>query len=398
MKKRLSFFIVLSLLFLLALPSFTIYKLNKSVPHKISLSENKKIEINLGAFISAKNKTDYCFSENGRLFVSCPTEESYRIDLRLFGLIPVKSMTVSGNAERLYIPSGQAIGIKLYTDGVLVVAINQDHPAYAVGIRIGDIITHVNDVRILNAVHFSSLINKEAKKGANIKIAFNRAGEKKQSFVTPTYSDGEYKIGAWVRDSSAGIGTMTYIDAESSTFGALGHAVCDSDTGSMLAVMQGRITSCSIIDAVKGEKGAAGRLCGVLQAADIGSVYKNCGAGIYGSIDAENISEAKPVRALSRFEIHEGDATILATVDDSGPSEYKVVIEKINLSDEAGASMIIKIADERLISKTGGIVQGMSGAPIIQNGKLAGAITHVFLNDPTRGYGIFIENMLDAAK
>lgn len=392
-KKRLTFFTVFALLFLLALPSFSLYKLNKSIPSQISLTDDKRLEINLGTFVSASAQADYCFSEKGRLFISCPENESYSVSLRLFGLIPVKHVTVSAAAEGVYMPSGQAIGIKLYTDGVLVVGLSENLPAYAAGIKTGDIITHIDGVRVLNAVHFSSLINKSGEKQTT--ISFIRGNDKCEVSITPVFSEGEYKIGAWIRDSSAGIGTLTYVNASDSGFGALGHGICDSDTGKLLTVMQGRITGCNIIDTVKGQKGSAGRLCGVLQTADTGSIYKNCAIGIYGSVDKEAVYTAKPVPAASRFEVHEGEATILATVDENGPEEYSVLIEKINTSDNSGASMVIKITDEKLIEKTGGIVQGMSGAPILQDGKIVGAVTHVFVSDPTRGYGIFIELMLN---
>ena len=330
------------------------------------------------------------------MVLSCPENSAYSVDFNLFGLVPVKTLKVSSYEDGLYMPSGQAVGIKLYTDGVLVIGLAENLPAYNAGIKVNDIITHINDTKVLNAVHFSALLNKN--ENAPLTLTAIRDGSTFNVDVTPVYTENEYKIGAWVRDSSAGIGTLTYVEAKTQSFGALGHGICDIDTGSTLTLMQGNLTDCEIVDIVKGEKGAAGRLCGVLSGGEKGVIKKNCELGIYGNLDPTAVYTAEPVPIASRFEIREGEATILATVDTGAPEEYSVYIEQINTADNSNTSMVIKITDERLIQKTGGIVQGMSGSPILQNGKLIGAVTHVFINDPTKGYGIFIENMLAEAE
>ena len=395
MKKNFTFFSVIALLFLLALPAASAYKIKCAIPSDICLTQNKNLKINLGGFVKADAENS-SFFKNGSLTLTCPENKSYTVDLKLFGVVPVKSVKVSAAADKSICPSGQAIGIKLYTDGVSVIAVSKNSPADKANIVCADVITHVNDEKIFNAVHFSTLIN--AGKGKETKITFVRSGKKEEVVLTPVYQNGEYVIGAWVRDSSAGVGTLTYVNALDNSFGALGHAICDNDTQLILPLMQGSITKCNIIDTVKGEKGLPGRLCATLDNSDTGEIIKNCSLGIYGKTDLKQITTASPMPIATRYEIHEGEATILASVDENGPAKYSAVIEKVNTADMRGSSMIIKVTDKRLLEKTGGIVQGMSGAPILQDGKFAGAVTHVFLNDPTRGYGVFIELMLNEAE
>ncbi len=396
MKKRFVFLFILALFFLIALPLFGAYRLKTALPSKVYLSENGSLKINTGSFIFAPKSDNYTKTAS-EIVLSCPREDSYEIDLNLFGIVPVKTLTVASYDENLYMPSGQAIGIKIFTDGVLVISIEENLPAYDAGIKPGDVITHINGVKVLNSSHFSSLL----KKSKADKITINAVRDKVPYSVclNAINADGDYKIGAWVRDSSAGIGTLTYIKADDLSFGALGHGICDIDTGSLLTLMQGSITDCEIVDTVKGKKGSAGKLCGVLKTGDKGVIEKNSDIGIYGTVKKDiDFSKRQGVLAATRFEVCEGEATILATVNSSVPEEYKIYIEQVNTQDETGGSMVIRVTDDRLIKKTGGIVQGMSGSPILQNGKLVGAVTHVFLNDPTRGYGIFIENMLEEAE
>lgn len=357
MKKKITLFSVLTLLFLLALPGLGAYKLSRAIPSDIYLTKDKNIEINVSGFVSAVSKENPdCSAASGKVVLSCPENSSYNVDLKLFGIVPVKTLTVSSSDSNYYIPSGRAIGIKLYTDGVLVIALSENLPAEEAGIQVGDVITHINGTKVLNASHFSSLLTQN--KQALAVISFMRGNTKHSAAVSPIYSENEYKIGAWVRDSSAGIGTLTYVD-QNQSFGALGHGICDVDTGDLLTVMHGSITDCEIIDTVKGKKGSAGKLCAVLKGSDTGIIAKNTDFGIYGQTDSDKRSAKEAMPIATRFEIHEGEATILSTIDSGGPKEYSVCIEKINTADTTGASMEIKVTDENLISKTGGIVQGM---------------------------------------
>jgi len=220
-----------------------------------------------------------------------------------------------------------------------------------------------------------------------------------ETTLTPALSrsDGSWRGGLWVRDSSAGIGTMTFYDPESGLFGGLGHPVCDVDTGDILPLAQGEIVDVEITGVTEGLPGALGQLRGsFLHKEASGVLLSNTQAGVSGQLYRAPAGEAMPI-AL-RQEVKAGRAEILATVEGSTPQRYAVIIEKVNLSDENPTrNLTLRITDETLLRATGGIVQGMSGSPIIQNGKLIGAVTHVLVNDPTRGYGIFIENMLEAA-
>ncbi len=393
MKKKLTLFTILILLFLLAFPALSVYKLNRTIPSDIYLTKDKNAVIDLSGFVYASSETN-CLYDSGKVVLSCPDKASYSVNLKLFGILPVKKLTVSSSENERFMPSGQAIGIKLYTDGVLVIKINENLPADIAGIKVGDIITHINGTKVVNASHFSSLLNENKQNTAIISYTRNSASYTVE--LIPSYSQNEYKIGAWVRDSSAGIGTLTYVSPDGS-FGALGHGICDQDTSDLLTIMHANVSECEIVDCEKGEKGNPGRLCGILKPNELGILSNNSYTGIFGQIDKNAVSLKEPIPIATRFEVQKGKASILSTIDHSGVKEYSVLIEEINTASDGENSMVIKVTDENLIRKTGGIVQGMSGSPVIQNGKLVGAVTHVFVNDPTRGYGIFIENMLAEA-
>ena len=394
MKKKFTLFTILILLFLLAFPALSVYKLNRTIPSDIYLTKDKNAVIDLSKFVYASGEAN-CVYNSGKVVLSCPEKSSYNVDLKLFGILPVKSFTVSSAENRTFMPSGQTIGIKLYTDGVLVIKINKNLPADIAGIQVGDVITHINGTKVLNAAHFSTLLNENKQNTASLTYQRNLSSYTVE--LVPQYSKNEYKIGAWVRDSSAGIGTLTFVSPDGS-FGALGHGICDQDTSDLLTLMHASVSDCEIVDCEKGKKGSPGRLCGVLKANDFGHLNKNTYNGIFGQIDKTRLSLKEPIPIATRFEIQKGNASILSTVDNNGVKEYSVTIEEINTASDAETSMVIKVTDENLLQKTGGIVQGMSGSPLIQNGKLIGAVTHVFVNDPTRGYGIFIENMLSEAE
>ena len=224
-----------------------------------------------------------------------------------------------------------------------------------------------------------------------------------QTEIVPIYSekDNEYKIGTWIKDGTQGIGTLTYVDPETLDFGALGHGITDSDLKKLIPIKQGEITKASITSIKKGEKGEPGEISGIIEYSDpsiIGSVSQNTSLGIFGKINDNGVDYLchKKIPVAFQNEVHEGKATILASITGEGVGEYEVYVQKVaQYSTEPTKGMIVKITDERLLDLTHGIVQGMSGSPIIQDGKLIGAITHVFVQDPTKGYGIFIENMLN---
>ena len=306
---------------------------------------------------------------------------------------PIKRAVVTEQERRYVIPGGIPFGIKVMSDGVMVVSTADGSPAKQAGLKEGDVITSVNGTEVFTNTELSEAI--QMSEGC-AEIVYKRGGSEISTSVETRLSDGVPKIGAWVRDSAAGIGTLTFIDPQAGTFGGLGHSVSDPTTGNAVPLRSGEITSADIYDVVKGEKGCAGELCGaILPDSEIGGVTKNTPTGIFGYYNGKICGEAVPV--AFRQEVKTGEASILTTIDGDEPREYSIEIERINLPDLLGSKgMLIRITDPALLEKTGGIVRGMSGSPIIQNGRLAGAVTHVLLSDPARGYAVFAESMLEA--
>ena len=302
------------------------------------------------------------------------------------------------------VPIGHTTGIKMYADGVVVIDTTRvptqngdKNPSF--GIEKGDVITKVNGKTIKNSEEFRDTVRKNGEKP--IKLTVKQENRVKECTLTPVIdTEGECKLGIWVRDSMAGIGTITFYDPQSNTFGALGHGICEGETGVLIPFKKGSVMESTVEDVKKGIEGEPGELRGNYNLKeDYGILLSNTRQGIFGKTnDKEKFSGKSPMPVAGKNEVKCGPATILSNVDGDNVEEYKIEIVKIFPSGENDTkNMVIKVCDEKLIEKTGGIVQGMSGSPIIQNGKLIGAVTHVLVNDPTRGYGIFIENMLDAA-
>ena len=348
------------------------------------------------------------YDMNEPLTLATENSGSTSISLDLFGLIPVKDIDVMVREEIMLYPGGQSIGVMLYTDGALVVGSSvvecadgtQINPSEAAGLEAGDIIRAVDGVKVENAKHLALLVNET--KEHKLTLTVERDDMEKQLLIEAAEdSAGEWKLGVWVRDSTAGVGTLTFYDPESGAIAGLGHAITDVDTGSMLRVKNGEIILSEVTEVVKGKEGEPGDLKGLFDPREevIGYISENTEFGIFGKgeMSIEN-GLCGPIPAGSRDELKEGEATIYASVDDSGVKEYSCRISEIaKHRSREQKNFVVTITDEELLERTGGIVQGMSGSPIIQDGKLVGAVTHVLVNDPTRGYGIFIENMLEAA-
>ena len=303
------------------------------------------------------------------------------------------------NGTLVYI-GGYPIGLKLYADGVIVVgteAIDTDrgniNAAENAGFKIGDLIKTVNGKTVNSNLFVSEIIAESA--GEELSFGVMRNGEYLNINFKGEYSvsENKYKAGLWIRDSSAGIGTVTFC-TQDGLFAALGHAVCDIDTKETLPISRGECTDAKITGYIKGKVGTAGELCGYLETKKTGVIYSNRSIGVYGAFDdiPENC-ELYPI-ALPE-EVETGHATIITTLENGEKETYNIKIEKIHHDDENAKHLVIKVTDNTLLDKTGGIIQGMSGSPILQNGKLVGAITHVLVDDPTRGYGIFAQTMLE---
>lgn len=314
-----------------------------------------------------------------------------------------KIEVVSPQSKSL-IPLGRTTGIKLFSQGTMVIGFAADHavktPAEAAGLKIGDVVTEANGAAITSNEDFMKALSQATQPEIQLKIL---RGNQKLSLTVKGERDDSagYKIGAWVRDSLAGIGTITYVDPENGAFGALGHGVCDEETGTLMPIGGGSIMRSAVVDVKKGQSGAPGELVGEYDLVnDQGILYSNTGSGIFGCLqDKKLYDQSQAVPVASKNEIKEGKAQIIANVENDKTEVYDIEILKLYSDDDGtGRNMMIRVTDEKLIQKTGGIVQGMSGSPILQNGKLIGAVTHVLVNDPTRGYGIFIENMLDTAQ
>lgn len=348
----------------------------------------------MGAFleISPENTAAEAFGEDGG------TE---RATVRLFGFIPIKEAEVKHTDAPVLIPGGSPIGIKLLTDGVVVVSTKavygDDSPAVEAGIEPGDCILKANGEILASSGRLAEIIM--SSHGESVEMTVRRDGREFETNVEPLFSeeDGTYKAGLWIKDSSAGVGTVTYIDPKNGSFGALGHPISDSQTRKILPLGSGEIVDVTVTGCDKGSPGCPGELFGTfLSGLASGSILRNCEQGIFGNVTYLG-TRREPIPIAFRTEIETGKATVLTTISGSVPQEYEIEIEKLSRSDGGSRNMVIRVTDPRLLEATGGIVQGMSGSPIIQNGRLVGAVTHVFVSDPTRGYGIFIENMLEAA-
>ncbi len=324
----------------------------------------------------------------------------------LLGVVPVKHVSVRKLDDIRLCPGGMPFGAKMFTDGLIVVGFSDvdcssgsPHPASDAGIQIRDIILKIDGAPVGTTENMGRMI--AASNGRPITVTVRRDDTEFNVTVTPSLSNADqiYKTGMWVRDSTAGIGTITYVDPRSGAFAGLGHGICDSDTGALMPLSRGMVIDVTISGIQKGQSGVPGEIKGHFASGKIGSLLGNTRAGVYGimtelpkTIRAEN---ALPI-ALKN-EIHDGEATLLCTLDENGVCSYTVNIRKLKNSLD-NKNMEITVTDPALIEKTGGIVQGMSGSPLIQDGRLIGAVTHVLINDPAKGYGIFIENMLAAAK
>lgn len=309
-------------------------------------------------------------------------------------------------SQRMVIPMGRAVGIKMFSDGVMVVGLSElpgeagaVAPAKTCGLRQGDIITHINDTEVNTIEQVQAVLQDLS--GEKMSIRADRGGKQIQlTGQAAKCSDGTYKLGAWIRDSMAGIGTMTFYEPDSGLFGALGHSINDIDTSLLMPLESGSIMFASVDGVKKGASGAPGELHGAFQVdKDLGELYANTPGGIFGTLTDETMAQGlHPVPVAARKEVKTGPATILSNITGNTVEEYAIEITRVY---PAGGNdtreLMVKVTDPRLLEATGGIVQGMSGSPILQNGKLVGAVTHVLVNDPTSGYGILAQTMLDQA-
>lgn len=331
------------------------------------------------------------------------------LEFSLFGYIPIQEMNVNVVPEIKAVPGGHSIGISLHSDGVMVVGFYQVasdgglnlNPGRSAGIRIGDLIVAVEGHEVRNIEHTFQLLQEYASKGA-LSVTLKRNQQQMHTTIYPQYcnEDNEHRIGVYIRDTTVGVGTLSFYEPQTLRFGALGHIIMDTDTGNPVDMGGGEIVKANIININAAKRGTPGEKTGVFMEDDgfRGNIDKNTHLGIYGYLEEPDDSPtpySTPIPVALASQVQEGEAKMLTVIDGETIKSYDLKIERVNKQFEpADKGMVVQITDDELLNKTGGIVQGMSGSPIIQDDKLVGVITHVFVNDPSRGYGLFAEWMV----
>ncbi|MGN0507336.1 MAG: SpoIVB peptidase [Lachnospiraceae bacterium] len=400
---------------LVALVTYGYFLLKTSVPDemKILLGQEEEFDFSLPIHASISeeavgvlyvnqeplSKEDIKIDLSNPFSISSNELGRYEIKLTLFGIIPIKDIALEVIEEMEVIPGGSVVGLQVETDGILVLGtgevLGSDGTYYEPAdgmIKSGDYIIEVNGKKVSKKEELIEKIGKNA-----LQLTIERDGKTRKVTLQPVKDNtGEYKIGVWIRTDTQGIGTLTFTTTNG-YFGALGHGITDVDTGVLMKVGDGSIYEAEVLNIIRGKEGTPGELVGIIRRSAnccIGTITKNTSQGIFGQTDTRHTVTNGTIAIGLKQEIETGPATILCQVD-SKVQEYDIEILKIDLGASSGnKGLVIQITDEELIRKTGGIVQGMSGSPIIQNGKLIGAVTHVFIRDSTKGYGTFIENML----
>ncbi len=412
MKLKKKIFITILISFLLILLTYVSDLTN--IPDSIILFEGEELKLNTIYGVSiqtleASSLNIDGFESKNTIETSIETysnsESVVNVGINLFG-IQVKEVSVSVIEDIEVVPLGGLIGMKLYTNGVLVVGMSEIYgennevykPYENTGIEEGDTITKINDEEIISTDDLIECINNS--EGNEIKVTYIHNNKILETSITPIETDTDtYKVGLWVRDTAAGVGTATFYDTSTGKVALLGHGILDVDTEELIDISDGEITETSVVSIVKGENGTTGKIQGVIEGQTvIGEIFKNTYYGVYGKINnisPLNIDISNTVKVALRNEIELGEATLMCCLEDGIISEYSIEIEKIYLNNNSNnKSMLIKITDEELLEKTGGIIQGMSGSPILQNGKLIGALTHVLVQNPTQGYAVFSDIMI----
>ena len=385
-----------------------IYVCNISfMPNSIILIQGEKFNLNTLLGLSIKQVENNGTVQASSLLNKEKVSEVGKADfnLSLFNTIQLKEITVNVIPKTKVVPIGKSIGMKLYTDGVLVVGMSEiegKKPYQNSGIEEGDRIVEINNNQIDTTDELINTVNRS--NGEEVKIKYIETDNSvKTTSIKPVKTGNEYKLGLWVRDAAAGVGTLTFYEPESQMYAALGHGITDIDTSELINIASGELVTTNILSIVKGKKGEPGEIRGTIENGYVvGKVYKNTRFGVYGNLTNKNIfniSNNNAIDVASREEVEKGKAEILCELENGNTKNYEIEIQKIfTNNNEDNKSMLIKVTDDELIEKTGGIIQGMSGAPIIQNGKFIGAVTHVLVSDPTQGYAVFADIMIKQMK
>ncbi len=376
-----------------------------AIPNSIVLFQGEELNLGVVLGVILKDKNDEYASIETSSTLNNNILEKKNITLSLFNLIDVKNIEINTIPKTSVVPLGNSVGLKLYTSGVLVVGMTEvegQKPYENTGIEEGDMIVEVNQEEVTCTAELLNSINNS--KGKNLSIKYIRDGEEYVSTMAPIKTkDNEYKLGLWVRDGAAGIGTMSYYEPSTNKFAALGHGIIDIDTEELINISSGELVTSKISSIVKGKEGVPGEIKGtIINGETIGNVCNNSNFGIYGDITDKSklgVSTTNEIPVANREEIKEGKAKILLNLENGVREEYEIEITKIYKNNNANnKSMLIKVTDNKLLELTGGIIQGMSGAPIIQDGKFIGAVTHVLVNDPSTGYAVFGDLMIKQSR
>ena len=379
--------------------------LTNYLPDNYIVNQGETLHLANTPFVKASGKVS---GQNSEQVGLAANQGSFSMQLRLFGVIPLKTVWVQQQEQKSVMVSGAPFGIKLFSDGVMIVGFSDiytdtgyQNPAKSAGLHMGDTVHSIDGEQVSTNEDVRRLV--EESQGEPLLVEYSRKGKTGMLYLTAVQdaSAGVYRAGMRVRDSSAGIGTLTYYEKETGVFAGLGHAVTDVDTGESIEVLSGQIVPVDITGVSPSSVGSPGELKGILSGFTAGDIEKNTQAGVFGKLRSteQDTFAANEYPVANRQETVIGEAQICVCIDGSEPRLYDAFIERIGYSEKVpNKNLIIRITDKALLEVSGGIVQGMSGSPIIQDGKIIGAVTHVLVNDPTRGYGIFIENMLDAAR
>ena len=370
------------------------------LPNSLVLMQGEVLNLNTIFGINLKSSDTMQASSN---LNKKTVEQTGKLDLslNLFDLFSIKDVTINVIPKTTVIPIGKAIGMKMYTEGVLVVGMSEiegKKPYENTGIEAGDTIVEINNEKINTTNELIECVNRT--KGEKLELKYISGEEEKiVSMIPVKTSNDEYKLGLWVRDAAAGVGTLTFYEPSTKNFASLGHGINDVDTLDLINIANGELVTTNIIDIVKGIDGAPGEIRGSIDnGTKLGNIYINTSFGVYGNItDASrlNLDSTKEMEVANRSEIKTGKAQIMCELENGKVGTYEIEIERIfKDNNKDNKSMLIKVTDEELIEKTGGIIQGMSGAPIIQNGKFIGCVTHVLVNDSKTGYAVFADLMI----
>lgn len=397
--------LILALLFFTFIPFSDIDQLPDKITTNYETIEHLNSSHPLGKLVSFKlNENDVINTDTSK------GQGSSTLSVKVLGL-PIKKVDVVID-DNLYYAVGDPVGFSLITDGVIVIGSSKvfTKDGYVdtlkdCDIKPDDIIISLCGQKICKIADISRIINAEENKGKIAEVVYKRNGEIKSAALTPQFDTNTnmYKLGLWVKDGASGVGTLTYVNKNSGKFGALGHAICNGTTKEPFKASGGDMYKCTVVGINKGHKGKPGEIKGLfVQGKNIlGEVDKNTNCGVFGTVNknAIRLDNNKIYEAGGRLSARTGKAKIISNVDGLGAREYDIEIVKTNYQNSScEKSMVIKVVDKELLKKTGGIIQGMSGSPIIQNGKIIGAVTHVFVSDPTKGFGIYLDWMIKASE